>query len=247
VDSVKCLTPIGSWKDTASIGTSTYKWKDAYFSGTVNATTFSGNATSATKLATARTIWGQSFDGSANITAHATIPYIYLRDTSTDCGVIGKTSTTSDDLYFHNYKNSSLIFGTNNSTRMIIGASGDIGIGTTSPAYKLDVSGTGRFTGNLTVPKINNIPISSSGSSLIIDGDIICTGDVVAQGSLTYTTNAQLAAVQDDVAALTASTMSLQATNDELVSENNTLKDELSSLKDTVSSLTSKISKLNLE
>lgn len=40
---------------------------DAHFK-TVTATTFSGNASTATKLATARSIWGQSFDGSADIT-----------------------------------------------------------------------------------------------------------------------------------------------------------------------------------
>ena len=48
------------------IGTSSHKWKGMY------ATTFygalSGNASTATKLATARTINGVSFDGSANIT-----------------------------------------------------------------------------------------------------------------------------------------------------------------------------------
>jgi hypothetical protein len=42
--------------------------------------------------------------------------------------------------------------GTNLSTVMTIrGNNGDIGIGTTSPAYKLDVSGSGNFTNNLTV------------------------------------------------------------------------------------------------
>lgn len=50
------------------LGTSSYKWRTVY------ATTFNGNATSATtatsatKLATARTINGVSFDGTANIT-----------------------------------------------------------------------------------------------------------------------------------------------------------------------------------
>ena len=41
--------------------------KAATFAGSVTATSFVGNATSATKLATARTINGVSFDGSANI------------------------------------------------------------------------------------------------------------------------------------------------------------------------------------
>lgn len=52
--------------NAGSVGTSSYKWASMY------ATTFhgalSGNASSATKLATARTINGVSFDGTANIT-----------------------------------------------------------------------------------------------------------------------------------------------------------------------------------
>lgn len=47
---------------TQSIGESSMKWNSVY------ATTFNGNATSADKLKTARTINGVSFDGSANIT-----------------------------------------------------------------------------------------------------------------------------------------------------------------------------------
>ena len=53
------------------LGTSSLKYKDAYFTGTVNSNTFSGNlsgnATTATTLETARTIGGVSFDGSSNI------------------------------------------------------------------------------------------------------------------------------------------------------------------------------------
>ncbi len=53
------------------LGTSSLKYKDAYFTGTVNSNTFSGNlsgnASTATTLETARTIGGVSFDGSENI------------------------------------------------------------------------------------------------------------------------------------------------------------------------------------
>ena len=54
-----------------SLGTSSVQFKDAFFDGTVTSDAFSGplsgNATTATALATARTIGGTSFDGSANI------------------------------------------------------------------------------------------------------------------------------------------------------------------------------------
>lgn len=54
------------------LGKSDRRWADGYFSGTVTATTFkgslSGNASTATKLQTTRTINGTNFNGSADIT-----------------------------------------------------------------------------------------------------------------------------------------------------------------------------------
>ena len=47
------------------------------------------------------------------------------------------------------------------TTKMTLTTAGDLGIGTTSPGYKLDVSGTGRFTNSLTASSF-----SGSGSGL---------------------------------------------------------------------------------
>jgi hypothetical protein len=44
----------------------------------------------------------------------------------------------------------------------IIGSSGNVGIGTTSPGYKLDVSGTGRFTDILRSDKFLQIPVAGT-------------------------------------------------------------------------------------
>ena len=62
----------GAGSGHCQLGTSTWYFGAAWID-TVYATTFNGNATSATKLATARTINGVSFDGTANISIIKTL------------------------------------------------------------------------------------------------------------------------------------------------------------------------------
>ena len=86
-----------------------------------------GNAATATKLQTARTIWGQSFDGTDNITGRFTCDRVH----------IGKTDELwCDTALFIQHGNLSSA-----NVYICASSSGNVGIGTTSPSYKLDVTG----------------------------------------------------------------------------------------------------------
>lgn len=89
--------------------------------GTLALTT--DNVASATKLQTARTIWGQSFDGSANV--------------SGDMSSVGNISFSASGKSIGGF----LYFNTSNSR---------IGIGVSSPSYAVHVSGSVYATGAVT-------------------------------------------------------------------------------------------------
>jgi hypothetical protein len=78
---------------------------------------------------------------------------------------------------------------------MVISASGNIGIGTTTPSYTLDVSGSGNFTDNLTVTG----SLTVSGSDIFIQNNQFyssynATGTAVGLLRLTPSNNTQLRA-----------------------------------------------------
>lgn len=85
-----------------------------------------GNADTAKKLATPRTLWGQNFDGSANVSGN-------IYDTQIVQSVSGK--------YLDLKGAAGLGFYTQNTIKAVIQPNGNFGIGTTNPLYKLHVLG----------------------------------------------------------------------------------------------------------
>lgn len=126
-------------------------------------------ATSATKLQTPRTIWGQSFDGTGNVSgslsgvghiqfsadnsysigtttseaAHTYTRQVWARHLNASRVYAGDTnlyigySNTAEVKFFSGTKQS----GDGSNERMTISTNGNVGVGITSPAYKLHVAG----------------------------------------------------------------------------------------------------------
>ena len=125
------------------------------------ALTASDNIATATKLATARTIWGQAFDGSVNISGNMTnVDHIYMNNSHTiyvkdtngnNLDSFGFSNTNNLHIGYdlaakgyNTYINGNEIYfrtSANNVERMSITSDGKVGIGTTAPDANLHVSG----------------------------------------------------------------------------------------------------------
>lgn len=108
------------------------------------------NVESATKLQTARIIWGQSFDGTGNVSgALSDVTGITFKndyyglviDEFGNFSFKKPYSTTAVDWSFKDSSGNKL---------MIVNNYGSVGIGTSSPAYKLDVNGGIHASGSVT-------------------------------------------------------------------------------------------------
>lgn len=146
------------------------------------ALTASDNIATATKLATARTIWGQAFDGSANISGNMTnVDHIYMNNSHTiyvkdtngnNLDAFGLSNTNNLHIGYgltakgyNTYINGNEIYfrtSANNVERMRITSDGKVGIGTSAPERMLDVAGGVQFKAD--IDNIIKIPVKSTGS-----------------------------------------------------------------------------------
>lgn len=108
-----------------------------------------GTADNATKLQTARTIWGQSFDGTGNISGTLS-GVAHIQFSADNTYNIGSNSAASKCIYTYwlgAKSGQKLELGANNSgygQGLCIDTNLNVGIGTNTPTYKLHVNGTFR-------------------------------------------------------------------------------------------------------
>ena len=211
------------------LGTSSLEFKDAFFDGTVTSDAFAGpltgevtgNASTATILATARTIGGTSFDGSANIAvALASVgTAVTVTDESSDttCFPLFTTAATGDlppksgtNLTFNS--SSGLLTATGFAGALTGNVTGNVSgtAATVTGAAQTNITSVG----TLTALQVDNININTNtisttagidllitpvaGQQIVLDGTIIIDAGVVT-GATSITSTAFAGDITGDV------------------------------------------------
>lgn len=123
-----------------------------YGGGTINCGTSYGNwyyynisnNGTASKLETARKLWGQSFDGTADVSGTLS-GVANIQFSANNAYDIGSNGNASRYIYTHwlgSKSGANLRLAANNSdNQIVLHTNGNVGIGTNSPSYKLQVNG----------------------------------------------------------------------------------------------------------
>lgn len=116
----------------------------------------SDNVASATKLQTPRLLWGQSFDGTRDISGSIRGTYFHIEDRASN--PYFKFIDSSNQIgYFQLLpQNKGVAIGSTESKSLIVNPSGNVGIGTTNLSYKLSVGGDIGTEGNIYISHNTN-------------------------------------------------------------------------------------------
>lgn len=143
--------------------------KDSHITASIFEGSLIGNASTATKLATARSIWGKSFDGSGNINGVITSSgtaedaFNLMSTKVTIYGRIGKALSSYNclELTYYHVKDDSIDnylslgwYGAPHTHRLFGKFNGNWGIGTNNPVDKLEV--VGAIAANDIYPRSDN-------------------------------------------------------------------------------------------
>ncbi|MDE6116931.1 MAG: hypothetical protein K2G33_05415, partial [Duncaniella sp.] len=152
------------------------------------------NVASATKWQTARRFWGQLADGTADVsgdlilygenTFNASSSKLYFRSRLTGNNgpyIQGISSGGYDKQRIAIFQSNTSSYNHEYFEALTIMPSGNVGINTTTPAYRLDVNGAARVTSLLISSGL--VEWDASKNAFKFNGNLYATGDITALGS----------------------------------------------------------------